>query len=49
VVTLKKDSYQHKSYGKIYTPVLNVLKFVSMTPEAEAEPAPATGRRRRAA
>jgi hypothetical protein len=49
VVTLKKDSYQHKSYGKIYTPVLNVLEFVSMTPEAEAEPAPATGRRRRAA
>jgi len=50
VVTLKKDHYQHKSYGKIYTPVLNVVRFVSMETEAEAPAeAPAAGRRRRAA
>lgn len=57
VVRLKKDHYQHKSYGRIYTPVFEVVEWVSMDgkadePEAEAateEAAPATGRRRRAA
>ncbi len=49
VVTLKKDHYQHKSYGKIYTPVLNVVRFVSMDTEAEEAPAPVAGRRRRSA
>jgi len=46
IVLLKKSSYQHKSYGKIYTPVFEVVEFVSMDgePEVEAE-AP---RRRRA-
>ena len=48
IVTLKKDQYQHKSYGRIYTPVFELVKFVSMEPEAETE-APAAGRRRRAA
>ena len=56
VVTLGKDHYQHKSYGRIYTPVFNVVEWVGMDgPEAAdaadepgAEPAP-TGRRRRAA
>ena len=57
VVHLKKDHYTHKSYGRIYTPVFEVVEFVSMdgesaAPEAEAEveaPAEAApaGRRRR--
>ena len=53
IVRLKKDHYQHKSYGKIYTPVFEVVEWVSMdgeptdAPAAEPEAAPA--RRRRAA
>ena len=55
VVRLKKDHYTHKSYGRIYTPVFEIVEWVSMdgkaeeaeaeaaTPEAEAAPA----RRRR--
>jgi hypothetical protein len=52
IVRLKKDHYSHKSYGKIYTPVFEVLDWVSMDgePEVVAEaPAPAAGRRRRSA
>ena len=62
VIKLKKDHYAHKSYGKIYTPVFQVLEWVGMdaeesTPEsalaasveADEAPAPAAGRRRRAA
>ncbi len=60
VIKLKKDHYAHKSYGKIYTPVFQVLEWVGMdepesTPESAltaavaAEEAPAAGRRRRAA
>ena len=56
VVKLKKDHYAHKSYGKIYTPVFQVMEWVSMdadeTPAeaVAAEEAPAAaGRRRRAA
>lgn len=53
IVRLKKDHYQHKSYGKIYTPVFEVVEWVSMDGSKEeapaAEEAPATGRRRRAA
>ena len=54
VVTLGKDHYQHKSYGRIYTPVFDVAEWVSMDgktdaaqePEAPAaEPAPARRRR----
>jgi hypothetical protein len=52
VVRLEKDSYSHKSYGRIYTPVFKVVEWVSMDGEAaEAEveeAAPAAGRRRRA-
>jgi hypothetical protein len=53
-VRLKKDHYTHKSYGRIYTPVFEVIEWVGMDgAEAEAAPvadeaAPA-GRRRRAA
>ena len=56
IVKLKKDHYAHKSYGKIFTPVFQVVEWVSMdaeeaapaAPAAEPE-APAAGRRRRAA
>ena len=36
VVYLESDHYQHKQYGKIYTPIFQVLKWMGM----EAEPAP---------
>ena len=49
VVMLKRDHYQHKSYGKIYTPVFEIVEWISMEGEPEVEaPAPA-GRRRRVA
>jgi hypothetical protein len=57
IVRLKKDHYAHKSYGKIYTPVFEIVDWVSMDGEAnepEPEAAPAVeaapaGRRRRVA
>jgi hypothetical protein len=54
IVTLGKDHYQHKSYGRIYTPVFEIVEWVSMdgedvqeleVPAAEEQPR----RRRRAA
>lgn len=36
VVTLKKDHYQHKSYGKIYTPVFEIANWISMDGEEPA-------------
>jgi len=53
IVRLRKDHYSHKSYGKIYTPVFEVIEWISMdgepeAPKAEAPAAPA-GRRRRSA
>ena len=55
VVRLKKSHYLHKSYGRIYTPVFDVVEWVSLDgPDAEVkeeaaaeEPAPEAGRRRR--
>lgn len=56
VVRLKKDHYTHKSYGRIYTPVFEVVEWVGMDgkadePAAEAAEAPAAeaapARRRR--
>ena len=56
VVVLKKDHYQHKSYGRIYTPVFEVVEWVSLNgPDREPgedddlgdEPAPAPARRTR--
>ena len=35
IVTLGKDHYQHKSYGRIYTPVFKVVEWVSMDGEAD--------------
>jgi hypothetical protein len=57
VVRLKKDHYTHKSYGKIFTPVFEIVEWISMDGGAEdaAEAAPeapaaeeAPRRRRRA-
>jgi hypothetical protein len=53
VVRLKKEHYQHKAYGKIYTPLFDVVEWIGMdgkpTEEdeapAEAEAAPARRRR----
>jgi len=52
IIVLKKDHYQHRSYGRIYTPVFEIVEWVSMdgeeaAPEAEAGEQPR--RRRRAA
>jgi len=59
VVRLKKEHYQHKSYGRIYTPVFEIVKWVGMDGQADAvvsepsvevvEEAPANRRRRRPA
>ena len=59
IVTLGKDHYQHKSYGRIYTPVFKVVEWVSMDGEADkdvqesdapaADAAEGPRRRRRAA
>lgn len=52
VVLLKKEHYQHKSYGRIYTPVFEIVEWVGMdgaAPEAEAEAEAAPARRRRSA
>lgn len=55
IVMLKKEHYQHKSYGRIYTPVFEIVEWVSMdgtAEETEAEPeeveTAAPARRRRA-
>tara|TARA_R110002126_G_scaffold48927_1_gene135758 strand:+ start:99 stop:758 length:660 start_codon:yes stop_codon:yes gene_type:complete len=41
VVTLGKEHYQHKSYGRIFTPAFGVKEWVSLTAEAGAPAAPA--------
>jgi hypothetical protein len=52
VVILKKDHYQHKSYGKIYTPVFQVVEWMSLDGEPASgesgEDTQAPARRRRA-
>ena len=53
IITLGKEHYQHKSYGRIFTPTFGVKEWVSLTadaaPAAEAPvaEAPAPSRRRR--
>jgi hypothetical protein len=52
IVRLKKDHYVHKSYGRIYTPVFEIVEWASMdgeAPEAPAAEPEAPARRRRAA
>jgi hypothetical protein len=45
VVLLKEEHYQHKSYGRIYTPVFEVQEWMSLDGPTEEAPAP---KRRRA-
>lgn len=40
IVKLKKEHYNHKSYGRIYTPVFEIIDWVSMDGAADAEVAP---------
>lgn len=49
VVRLKRDHYTHKSYGKIFTPVFEILDWVSVTgePADTPEEEPTERRRRR--
>jgi len=52
IVQLKKEHYQHKSYGRIYTPIFEVKEWISMDGEPAAaadEQEEAPTRRRRAA
>ena len=54
VVTLGKEHYTHKSYGRIYTPVFKIVEWMGMEggePEVAADEAsePETRRRRRGA
>jgi hypothetical protein len=53
VVKLKKEHYQHKSYGRIYTPVFELVEWVGMdgaaAAEVAAEEVEAPARRRRVA
>jgi len=55
VVRLKKEHYIHKSYGRIYTPVFDIVEWVGMdgaaaetdAEDAASEEAPSDSRRRR--
>ena len=50
VVLLKKEHYQHKSYGRIFTPLFDIQSWVSMDGEEPVvEPEAAPARRRRGA
>lgn len=56
IVLLKKEHYQHKSYGRIFTPVFEIVEWVAMDKEPGGpaaaqveEEAPAPRRRRAAA
>jgi hypothetical protein len=53
VVSLGKEHYQHKAYGRIYTPMFDIVQWISLDGEPEDTPqevikddAPATRRRR---
>jgi hypothetical protein len=39
IVRLKKDHYQHKSYGRIFTPVFEIVEWVGMDGERDEAPA----------
>jgi len=53
IVELDKDSYKHKTYGRIYTPVLKVLEWEELDAtertqsEPEPEPAPKKATRKK--
>ena len=46
IVRLEKNSYQHAQYGKVWTPVLTIVDWMSLSGPA---PAPEPARRRRPA
>jgi hypothetical protein len=49
VIVLNKEFYQHKSFGKIYTPLFDVQSWIGMEGEEEpTEPSTEPTRRRRA-
>jgi hypothetical protein len=53
VVRLKKEHYQHKKYGRIYTPVFEVVRWTGLEgaeagdPEPDDAPEPEEAPRRR--
>ena len=51
IVRLKRESYQHKSYGRIFTPVFEIVGWMGLNgegaPEAAADAADAEPARRR--
>jgi hypothetical protein len=58
VVKLRKEHYMHKSYGRIYTPIFDIVEWIGMdgspaeadtSPEVDSAPAPDGRRRRRGA
>lgn len=49
IVRLKKEHYQHKSYGRIYTPLFEIVEWVTMEGESDEAAEEAPTRRRRAA
>jgi hypothetical protein len=54
IVRLKKEHYTHKSYGRIYTPILEIVSWMGLNGQADEKPASeapadAPTRRRRSA
>ena len=47
LVKLANDHYQHKSYGRVYTPVFNVQDWISLDGEGDASPSTEEPVRRR--
>jgi hypothetical protein len=41
IVVLETEHYTHKSYGKVYTPAIEVLRFESMNVESAGKDEPA--------
>jgi len=39
VVRLKKEHYTHKSYGRIYTPIFEIVSWIGLDGEADETPA----------
>lgn len=39
VVRLKKEHYTHKSYGRIYTPIFEIVAWVGLDGQSDAQPA----------
>src|SRR5690606_4488706 len=42
VVRLETDHYMHKKWGKTYTPIFDIVKWIALEDEAEAAEAAAT-------